>query len=203
MTNNAFNTAFASRIALASAKNSTSSNVARLKRCNDIVSNQQIEALLTRNNVNAERLMRAMYATFKTVEFVALLADHKHANNEKNMYATLRTLINLKRDDLDFTKADAKASISRDYKTTEDKQNVIFVRSAILDEKTVNAQHQQCIDAFLTLNIIKEHAEKKDTFTIELNEIAVALAKKLDIDMSDFELESDRVNVDAEIEDAA
>lgn len=203
MTNNAFNTAFASRIALASAKNSTSSNVARLKRCNEVVSNQQIEALLTRNNVNAERLMRAMYATFKTVEFVALLADHKHANNEKNMYATLRTLINLKRDDLDFTKADAKASISRDYKTTEDKQNVIFVRSAILDEKTVNAQHQQCIDAFLTLNIIKEHAEKKDTFTIELNEIAVALAKKLDIDMSDFELESDRVNVDAEIEDAA
>lgn len=203
MTNNTFNTAFASRIALASAKNSTSSNVARLKRCNEVVSNQQIEALLTRNNVNAERLMRAMYATFKTVEFVALLADHKHANNEKNMYATLRTLINLKRDNLDFTKADAKASISRDYKTTEDKQNVIFVRSAILDEKTVNAQHQQCIDAFLTLNVIKEHAEKKDTFTIELNEIAVALAKKLDIDMSDFELEDDRVNVDAEIEDAA
>lgn len=200
---NAFNTAFASRIALAVAKNSTSSNVARLKRCDAIVSHQTIETLLTRNNVSAERLLRAMYATFKAVEFVALLTDHKDANNERNMNATLRTLINLKRADMLFTKADAKASISRDYKTTEEKQDVIFVRSAILDEKTVNAQHQQCIDAFLTLNVLKEHASLKDTYEINLNEIACALADKLEIDMSDFEREEDRIEEEAEEEVAA
>lgn len=186
---NAYNTAFASRIAAASAKNSTSSNVQRLKRCDAIVSHQAIESLLERNNVSADRLLRAMYATFKAVELVAAIVDHKDANLEKNTVAMLRTLINLKRENMLFTKADAKASISRDYKTTDEKQNVIFVRSAILDEKTVNAQHQTSIDALLTLNILKEHATLKDTYEIELNEIALALAKKLDIDMSEFELE--------------
>lgn len=195
---NAYSTALATRISAASAKNSTSSNVARLKRCDAIVSHQQIETLLTRNNVSAERLARAMYATFKAVELVAALVDHKSANLEKNTVAILRTLINLKRHDMLFTKADAKASISRDYKTTEDKQNVIFVRSAILDEKTVNAQHQTSIDALLTLNILKEHATTKDTYEINLNEIACALADKLEIDMSDFERDEDRVNADAE-----
>lgn len=180
---NAYNTAFASRIAAASAKNSTSSNVTRLKRCDAIVSHQTIETLLTRNNVSAERLLRAMYATFKAVELVAVLVDHKDANLEKNTVAIFRTLINLKRNELLFTKADAKASISRDYKTTEEKQKVIFVRSAILDEKTVNAQHQTSIDALVTLNILKEHATLKDTYEIELNEIAIALANKLEIDL--------------------
>lgn len=198
MTKNAYNTAFASRIAAASAKNSTSSNVARLKRCDNIVSHQVVSSLLERNNVSAERLLRAMYATFKAVELVAVLADHKDANLEKNTVAMLRTLINLKRHDMHFTKADAKASISRDYKTTDEKQNVIFVRSAILDEKTVNAQHQSSIDALVTLNILKEHATLKDTFEITLNEIATKLAAKLEIDMSDFETDDDRVNADAE-----
>jgi hypothetical protein len=193
---NAYNTAFSSRIAAAAAKNSTSSNVQRLKRCDAIVSQQAVETMLERCNVSAERLLRAMYATFKAVELVAAIFDHKDANLEKNTVAMLRTVINLKRENMLFTKADAKASISRDYKTTDEKQNVIFVRSAILDEKTVNAQHQTSIDALLTLNILKEHATLKDTYEIELNEIAYALAKKLEIDMSAFETSEDE-NEDA------
>jgi hypothetical protein len=195
---NVFNTAFAARIATAVAKNSTKSNIERLERNQEIVSNQTIETLLTSAKVDASRMLRAMYASFKAFEFVALIVDHKHANNEKNTYAIFRTLINLKREGLDFTKTDAKASISRDYKTTDEKQNVIFVRSAILDEKTVNAQHQTSIDAFVTLNILKERHDKKDTFEIVLNDIAVALANKLEIDISDFELESDRVEQEDE-----
>lgn len=183
---NAFTTAFASRINTAIAKNSTASNIDRLKRNQEIVSNQAIADLLTSAEVDASRMLRAMYASFKAFEFAALIVDHKHANNEKNTYAIFRSIINCKRAALDFTKNDAICSISRDQIASDDKKDVLFVRSAILDAKTIAAQHQSSLDAFVTLNILKARADKRDTYEINLNELAVALAKKLNIEIDDL-----------------
>lgn len=184
---NTFTTAFASRINTAIAKNSSKSNIERLQRNQEIVSNQAIEALLTEANVDHTRMLRAMYASFKAFEFVALIIDHKHANNEKNTYSIFRSLLNCKRAKLAFTKQDAICSISRDQEIKDDaKKSVLFVRNAILDEKTINSQHQTSIDAFMTLNILKKHDTLANAYEINVNNIAVALAKKLDIDISDL-----------------
>ncbi|MGV1754866.1 hypothetical protein [Agrobacterium sp. CG674] len=201
---NTYTTAFASRIKTAIEKNSTKSNIERLQRNQAIVSNQTIAELFTSSQIDASRMLRAMYASFKAIEFAAIIIDHKDANNEKNTYAVFRSVLNCKRANLTFTKRDAICSISRDQVITDEaKKNVLFVRSAILDEKTINAQHQTSIDALVTLNILKKSDTFANAYEININSIAIALAKKLDIEIDDLlEVTDERVNADAELEAA-
>lgn len=198
---NSFVVAFEARIQTAVAKNSSASNIARMKKCSQIVADARIEALLNASDVNAERLLRAMYASFKAIELAAFVIDHKDANAEKNTVAVFRSALRCAAANMTFTKRDAECSVSRDQVITDEaKKNVLFQRNVILDEKTIAAQHQSSLDALVTLNILTKRADAKDAYDVHVNELAKALAHKLSIDMSAFEKsdEDDRVNADAE-----
>lgn len=183
---NSFVAKFNARIEVAKAKNSTQSNIDKLQKMRDAFNNQAMTELFEASQIDAERFMRAIYASEKVVRFAAQAVNHAYSKNNQMMYVVFRTAINCYRNNESMLLSDAEAACLNTL-VSDERKHLIYSRKSLVAESTKNAQSQTSVDALITLNILTKDNEKINAFKVNFNAIAQALCEKLDIDTSMIE----------------
>lgn len=184
---NVFTTAFEARIETATANEANASNLKKLRMMRDRCANKEFAKLLRASKVDADRFSRAIYASEKVIKFAYQAIETNVKELNENTYAIFRTALNCAAANVSMTKYDAECAISRDLKVADDKTALVFSRSKIQTAETIAAQSQTSIDALKTLNILADSTEQRNAYTINVTELALAIAHKLKIDISAFE----------------
>ena len=182
---NEYVTVLNERIVEAKKKNACASNIKKLNQLAAMLSSEKLSTFLRNTKVDKSVFSRAIYATEKVVKFaMQALAFDAHYLNE-NTYAIFRTAINCAKNNVEFTKEDARASISKDIKISDEKKALVYRRNLIQDVATIAAQSQTSLDALKSLNIIRENTEKRNVYNVNLDcDITKQLCKNFDIDLN-------------------
>lgn len=184
-TENEYVKALKERIQIAKTKNVSASNEKKMNNMLLMLSSERLCTLLRNAKVNSSAFLRAIYASEKVVKFATQAIAFDATKLNENTRAIFTTAINCAKNNVEFTKDDACASISKDLKIDENKKAYIFRRNIIQQVSTIAAQSQTSLDALKTLHIISDNAQKKNVYDVNLkNELTKALCKNFNIDLN-------------------
>lgn len=184
-TENEYVKALDERIKIAKTKNVSAANEKKMQNMKHMLSSERLCTLLRNAKVNSSAFLRAIYASEKVVKFATQAIAFDATKLNENTHAIFKTAINCAKNNVEFTKDDACASISKDLKIDENKKAYIFRRNIIQQVSTIAAQSQTSLDALKTLNIISENAKKKNVFDVNLDsDLTKALCKNFEIDLN-------------------
>ena len=178
---NAFIAAIDARIEVAAQRESSVTNIKKLQAMRALFAQADFAALMIDAQVDAERLMRAIYASEKVVKFAHHAVERIADRVNENAFAAFKTAMQLHAAKLNVTKRDIEASLSKDVAIDDERAKYVYRRNAILDQTTINAQSQQCIDMLKTLNILKSDHARATFYEVTRNALADKLCEKLNI----------------------
>jgi len=173
------------RLQLALAKNVCAANEKKMQNMKRMLSSERLCNLLRDAKVDANAFSRAIYASEKVVKFATQAIAFDATKLNENTQAIFKTAINCAKNNVEFTKDDACASISKDLNVDENKKAYVFRRNIIQQVSTIAAQSQTSLDALKTLHIISDNAQKKNVYDVNLDsELTKALCKNFNIDLN-------------------
>ena len=176
---NAFIAAIDARIEVAAQRESSVTNIKKLQAMRALFASADFAALMIDAQVDAERLMRAIYASEKVVKFAHHAVERIADRVNENAFAAFKTAMQLHAAKLNVTKRDIEASLSKDVAIDDERAKYVYRRNAILDQTTINAQSQQCM--LKTLNILKSDHARATFYEVTRNALADKLCEKLNI----------------------
>jgi len=165
---NEYAIAMQARIELAEKKNASASNMKRLHSMLVALSNEALVSLLKQAKVKASEFSKAIYASDKVIKFAQqAIAFDVNSLNEMT-YAIFKSAVAFHNNNLEFTKQDACAALSKDIEIkNEAKNKALTRRDNIFSTQTVAAQSQTSLSALKSLNILQDSVEKKNVYVFQ------------------------------------
>jgi len=176
---NAYQTAFATRVALAKTTCSAS-NAKKLDKLSAML-NSELCALLDDAKIDASVFNRAIYACEKLIKFSSQAIKRDASNLNDNAYAAFRTAVNAYRHNAVLTQHMLEASISN-IAIDDSVKHIVYRRANAVSDATVPAQAQQVRDFLKSLNIIEARADAKHAFNVKMTKLTKALCKSFEIE---------------------
>lgn len=167
---------FATTIAAKAQTVKSAANKKRAMSLSLLATDARVLNVLTENKIDAQRFVRALYATEKTVKFLRIVTrDVINASEfEKNSFVTIKTALNALEHKAHMTRRDIESAILIDCAIADERKHIVYARKAKIEAV---AQVQQCYDMLLTMQVAKEVA--RDTLEIQDTKMMQLFSEKL------------------------
>jgi len=192
-THNEYAIAMQARIELAKKKDASASNMKRLHSMLVALSNEALVSLLKQAKVKASEFSKAIYASDKVIKFAQQAIAINSSNLNEMTYAIFKSAVAFHNNNLEFTKQDACAAISKSIKIeNEAKNKALARRNNIFTTETVAAQSQTSLSALKSLNILQDSVEKKNVYVLNVNDLTKKLCENFKIELVEAKAEKSK-----------
>lgn len=165
------------RIEVAQRNESNARNVSVLRDFATRCSEKVFAKLLSDAKISEDAFSEAIYVTEKLMKLCYSLINRNTYDVNENAIAAFKTAMLCADAGVKVTRADIRASLSRDEVVPDKRKCLVFQRRNILASGTKDAQAQQCIAMLFHMNILDSANKRDREFTVNKTALAERLAE--------------------------
>lgn len=174
---NKFSKVIDTRIEAAIANESNARNIAMLKDFSKRVQEKEFAKLLSEADIKTAVFSEAIYVSEKLIKLCYSLINRSTYDVNANAIASFKTAMLCAKNNERVTRADIRASLSKDETVDAKRKHLVFQRQSLLSENTKDAQAQQCIAMLYHMNILDSANKRDRDFAVNVTDLSKRLSE--------------------------